>query len=202
MTKYINLILIGFCLLIPSSAGSWGVVGMSGGGASAPAGCTTANDSSQIDPTASLTYDAVSHSATPTVFLWQSFTTVGAITVTRVDAYVQDGGANGDFTVEIYSDNAGSPNAIVAVGAIGTVGNAAIQPTTPEWITFNLTTPCDLSATTVYHVVMKGVGTGASFAWGEDSTGGYSGGGAGYYSGGWGPYTGEDFMCVVWGCAI
>lgn len=131
----------------------------------------------------------------------QTFTTVGAITVTSIKLKIYRLGDPGTVTVALYATTAGKPSgaAIVSNDFTGTD-----LPTSADWYEFDIT-DTELAASTMYAIVVycTSLNSSNSLKWridAADST--YTGGDFCYSNdagSNWDIGAGADFMFDVWG---
>ena len=113
-----RLLIIALCLLIPSSAGSWGVVGMSGGVASVAGNCSTCNTTNDSARFAS----GITQTASATG-VWTAWKFTVSTTTCITGGYVSalHNGAPADHVFEIWTDSSSHPGARVGAGYTSTV---------------------------------------------------------------------------------
>lgn len=108
----------------------------------------------------------------------QGFQIATAQTIKGVDVYIKKAaGTPGDITVRIETNNAGVPSGTLA-NANATATIPAFTTSTYSWKRVEFTTGFSLSATTLYHLVLKtaAAGNDNNYNWAANSAGTYSSG--------------------------
>lgn len=122
--------------------------------------------------------------------LAQSFESASTMTVANVRLWLlKTGSPTGNLTVEIQSDNNGSPSGTAVTNGISNTVGASTVNTAYGWVTFTFAISPILDAGTQYWIVLKttDVASAVNYVlWGADgSSPGYAGGSMQSYIGAW-----------------
>jgi len=100
-------------------------------------------------------------------YLEQQFLTASSITCAAVWIKLYKvGNPTANFTLSIYSDTGGSPNAAIANGAATVqAGTLHSSDTNGTWYRFEFATPPSLTANTAYHIVMTSSSVSSTNYW-------------------------------------
>ena len=103
------------------------------------------------------TTNIIDAGASTTVYQGVKFTNATAGQIKTVDFWLKKAGtiATGKkLTLKVEADNAGSPSG-TALGTSATVDIDTKVATTGQWVSFTFTTPVDVAASTIYHLVLS-----------------------------------------------
>jgi hypothetical protein len=192
MIRYILVLL----LLIPSQVWGWQLIGS---GVSAPS-CSTSNDNDTLEVVSTSTGGGT-RAISSTSWRAQSFTNENAFTVSCVLIRLSDTGSDvGNFTLQLRSDNSGTPSSTVLASASLAATNIAASETNYEMCFSSPAT--GLSASTRYWIV--GGADAGGFTLHRNTDNQYANGGESASTDGgstWGAETASnDYTMTIRGC--